>query len=172
MTQQNAALVEEASAASQSMAGQAKALHQMMEPYQVTAEAANNVAAIAAAAETLRLASAGPVGAPANAERRATGRPSSASETKTAPPARNRPLKTAAANGNDSEWKEFDRERPGRHQTPVFGMLVQGSAGASAPPLQQLDGNIVRRAHESHAVPSRGGRLIVTPCFISRSHAA
>jgi methyl-accepting chemotaxis protein len=108
MTQQNAALVEEASAASQSMAGQAKALHQMMEPYQVTAEAANNAAAaIAAAAETLRLASAGPVSAPANAERRATGRPWSASETKTAPPARNRPLKTAAANGNDSEWKEF-----------------------------------------------------------------
>ena len=108
MTQQNAALVEEASAASQSMAGQAKALHQMMAPYQVTAEAANNAAAaIAAAAESLRLTFAGPVSAPANAERRATGRPWSASETKATLPARSRPLKTAVANGNDSEWKEF-----------------------------------------------------------------
>ena len=106
MTQQNAALVEEASAASQSMAGQAKALHQMMAPYQVTPEAANDAAAaIAAATEMLRLTSAGPLGAAASAERRAASRPWSASETKAAPA--RRPLKTAVANSDDSEWKEF-----------------------------------------------------------------
>ncbi|HXZ59953.1 MAG TPA: methyl-accepting chemotaxis protein [Steroidobacteraceae bacterium] len=51
MTQQNAALVEQASAASQSMADQAKALNQMMERYQVSAQAA---AAAAAQASTRR----------------------------------------------------------------------------------------------------------------------
>jgi methyl-accepting chemotaxis protein len=40
MTQQNASLVEQASAASQSMADQAKGLSQMMERYQVSAQAA------------------------------------------------------------------------------------------------------------------------------------
>jgi hypothetical protein len=80
----------------------------MMAPYQVTPEAANDAAAaIAAATEMLRLTSAGPFGPPASAERRATGRPWSASETKAAPAARSRPLKTAVANSDDSEWKEF-----------------------------------------------------------------
>jgi methyl-accepting chemotaxis protein len=50
MTQQNAALVEQASAASQSMAGQAKGLSEMMERYQVSAQAA----AAAAQAATRR----------------------------------------------------------------------------------------------------------------------
>ncbi len=108
MTQQNAALVEEASAASQSMAGQAKALNQMMRRYQVTEEAANNAAAaMAAAADTLRPESARAAGAQASPERRTNGRPWSASDAR-APAAHGaRPVKAAVTNGNDSEWKEF-----------------------------------------------------------------
>lgn len=55
MTQQNAALVEQASAASQSMADQTRGLSEMLERYQVSAQAA---AAAAAQASTRRSASA------------------------------------------------------------------------------------------------------------------
>jgi methyl-accepting chemotaxis protein len=106
MTQQNAALVEQASAASHSMAGQAKALHQMMAPYQVTEEAASHAAAaMAAAAETHRQTSGVAAGVQANRERRATDRPWSSSESKAA--SRTRQAKALQANGTDSEWKEF-----------------------------------------------------------------
>jgi methyl-accepting chemotaxis protein len=106
MTQQNAALVEEASAASQSMAGQAKALHQMMAPYQVTEEVAKNAAAaMAAAAETHRPALARAGTHAANTERRTTGRPWSSSESNSRRPSR--PTTASQANGTDNEWKEF-----------------------------------------------------------------
>jgi methyl-accepting chemotaxis protein len=105
MTQQNAALVEEASAASQSMAGQAKALHQMMAPYEVTDEFAKHAAAaMAASAETHRPAPARTDIHGANAERRAAGRPWSPNEAK---PPRRRRATTGSADGTDNEWKEF-----------------------------------------------------------------
>ncbi len=95
MTQQNAALVEQASAASQSMADQAKGLSQMMERYQVSAQAA---AAAAAQASTSRGTSAAkkaaaPAGAPA---------------ARSAAPVKavRKPAAKAATGGND-DWTEF-----------------------------------------------------------------
>src|ERR1700722_434066 len=41
------------------------------------------------------------------------------------------------------------------YQEPMLGMLVHGSAGGSAPGLQQLDGDAVRRADEGHAAVTR-----------------
>jgi methyl-accepting chemotaxis protein len=105
MTQQNAALVEEASAASQSMAGQARALHQMMAPYQVTDEFSKHAAAaMAASAETHRPVPARTDIHGAHAERRAAGRPWSPNEAK---PPRRRRATTRSADGTDNEWKEF-----------------------------------------------------------------
>ncbi|MFL6605249.1 MAG: methyl-accepting chemotaxis protein [Steroidobacteraceae bacterium] len=101
MTQQNAALVEQATAASQSMADQARDLSKMMDRYQV-GEAA-------AAARTSRPE---PVQA-ARPERRAAGRPfsgkprvaakSTTAEPSEAPATRRK----AAANGGDADWREF-----------------------------------------------------------------
>jgi methyl-accepting chemotaxis protein len=95
MTQQNAALVEQASAASQSMADQAKALNQMMERYRVSAQAA---AAAAAQANIRRGAGVKPAAAPALAATpsQAAARPVPVKAAKT-------PAKAAA--GDD--WTEF-----------------------------------------------------------------
>jgi len=95
MTQQNAALVEQASAASHSMADQAKSLNQMMERYQVSAEAA---AAAAAQASNRRSAGAATKTAAAAA----------APAARAAAPARAaaKPAVKAAAGGSD-DWTEF-----------------------------------------------------------------
>jgi hypothetical protein len=42
-----------------------------------------------------------------------------------------------------------------RYQAPVLGIVAQGSAGARAAPLQQLDRDVVGRAHEGHAAVAR-----------------
>ena len=94
MTQQNAALVEQASAASQSMADQAKGLSQMMERYQVSAQAA---AAAAAQAATRRGTGAAKQAAPAAAPQGSR----SAAPVK----AVRKPAAKVAAAGDD--WTEF-----------------------------------------------------------------
>jgi methyl-accepting chemotaxis protein len=88
-TQQNAALVEEAAAASQAIVEQAQALGAMIARYDVgdTRAAATRSASPAA---------------PVRVERRAATRPWSNPAAKTAPPA-----PKAANSGNDSEWNEF-----------------------------------------------------------------
>jgi len=111
MTQQNAALVEQASAASQSMASQAKGLNEMMARYEVSREAvAAAMAAMARVEEEDQASDRRPVraasGAAAKRERRLAGRPWQSGE-KPAVPLRSRVPKAAVANGNDSEWKEF-----------------------------------------------------------------
>ena len=106
MTQQNAALVEEASAASQSMAGQAKALNDMMDRFEVSPEAAQAAAAAMAAASSERPAAAKPAAAKAAppAERRRPQRPWTKGDAPTAAPK----ARAAVVNGSDdSEWKEF-----------------------------------------------------------------
>jgi methyl-accepting chemotaxis protein len=92
-TQQNAALVEEASAASQAIVEQAQALNGMIDRYNVGDEAVSRPAAKAS---------------PAIAERRSTARPwanrapaASAAKTAVGAPARK------AAGGDNTEWKEF-----------------------------------------------------------------
>ncbi len=116
MTQQNAALVEEASAASQSMAGQANTLMEMLSRYQVTQEAAAAAAAAMASAgqDAPRHQQAKPArsgaasAAPANgAERRGGARPWSAKDKAAPAAAKPRVARDAVANGADTEWQEF-----------------------------------------------------------------
>jgi len=102
MTQQNAALVEEATAASQSMAEQASELNTLMERYRI-ADGGQVPAPVAAAPERAverrkasrpwseRGAKPAKAAAPAAAEQ---------ASAKAPPPAR-------VANGGDTEWKDF-----------------------------------------------------------------
>jgi methyl-accepting chemotaxis protein len=92
LTQQNAALVEQASAASQAMAEQARDLNSSMARYQVNSQTSGS-ASEAAASMTA-------------ADRRKTGRPWTASPAAAAkaPAVRS---SSRQANGDDTEWKEF-----------------------------------------------------------------
>jgi methyl-accepting chemotaxis protein len=104
MTQQNAALVEQASAASTSVAGQATALNDMMGRYKVSKEAAAAaLTAMYAKEESSKQASKQASNAKKadTGERRTPARP----WTKGAGEARVSMQRTA--NGSDSEWKEF-----------------------------------------------------------------
>jgi methyl-accepting chemotaxis protein len=102
MTQQNAALVEQATAASQSMADQARDLTKMMERYQVGESSAAGSSASQPVAAS-RVAS--------QLERRSPNRPflgkagarAASVESHEAPMARPK----AAANGGDADWREL-----------------------------------------------------------------
>jgi hypothetical protein len=58
------------------------------------------------------------------------------------------------------------------YQCPVFGIELQGSAGGLASPF--CNSSIECRSGErtKAIMPSRGGRLMVTPIFIRRSQVA
>ena len=112
MTQQNAALVEEATAASQSMADQARDLNQMMGRYRV---AEGQVVAAQAPASSPRPAASAKTST-ARTERRSTARPWTGKATKPAA----RPVaatpsaadsgsqkKAAAGASDDNDWQEF-----------------------------------------------------------------
>ena len=58
------------------------------------------------------------------------------------------------------------------YQTPVFGIDAQGSAGALASPFCSSSIEMFSGDRTNAIVPSRGGRLMVTPAFISFSHVA
>ena len=90
MTQQNAALVEEATAASKSMADQSQALSDVMSKFEVASPPAS-------------VRSAAPVRAPARAPIRKPIKPL-IKHKPTAAPAAARPK---AAVGDDSAWKQF-----------------------------------------------------------------
>ncbi|MGO9995003.1 MAG: methyl-accepting chemotaxis protein [Steroidobacteraceae bacterium] len=110
VTQQNAALVEEATAASQSLAEQATNLSEMMERYQVSAEvvatARASMHAVGAVPPTTDKR--GSAATPAKDERRAPGRPWHGAEKKRvqASPAR-LSEKSGSATGTDPDWKQF-----------------------------------------------------------------
>ena len=106
MTQQNAALVEQATAASQSMADQARDLTVMMEKYQID-ESGSGVPMTRAQAAPRALAQPIP-------ERRSTNRPFTGKPAAAKPPvSRSQPAAgpvarpMAIANGNDADWREF-----------------------------------------------------------------
>ena len=108
LTQQNAALVEEASAASQSMADQARALNETMSRYEVSSDsgAARTVAPAA------RLSQQAPAAERRSPSRAWSAAPAPAAAATKAPPARLRaaPPKAPAlkATGtDDASWKEF-----------------------------------------------------------------
>jgi methyl-accepting chemotaxis protein len=108
LTQQNAALVEEGTAASQAMAGQVRGLNDMLERYRVTEQMATATAPATRRAEPAKAAAAS-----GRVERRSAARPWSnknpgrAAATK--PAAEAAAPRKARANGNDTdtEWKEF-----------------------------------------------------------------
>jgi methyl-accepting chemotaxis protein len=108
MTQQNAALVEEASASSQSVANQATALNAMMSRYKVSKEAAAAVTAMNASAASQRASKPStlpPSRWPASKqERRTAPRPWTHGAAK-APVSR--AAGAAVANARDSDWAEF-----------------------------------------------------------------
>jgi methyl-accepting chemotaxis protein len=100
VTQQNAALVEEASAAAQALTEQASNLSQLIARYRVGEGAADNMPRVAAARRPA------PVAASASAERRATNRPFAAKKRPVAMPAAPAPAARATA-GGDEQWKDF-----------------------------------------------------------------
>jgi methyl-accepting chemotaxis protein len=111
LTQQNAALVEQATAASQAMAEQVRGLNEMLARYRITEAAFNSANAVAGAAVTTRADS------PVRAERRGATRPWVGKAVKPAAaglgtaeaalsPAR-KAVATATGNGADTDWREF-----------------------------------------------------------------
>src|SRR6201999_1603706 len=102
MTQQNAALVEQATAASQSMAGQARDLTVMMEKYQVK-DSGMSVARASAppAAAKATPERRGPIPPLADEPTPATPRAAAVKQEVPVAPSR------ALANGNDADWREF-----------------------------------------------------------------
>ncbi len=58
------------------------------------------------------------------------------------------------------------------YQAPTFGMLCHGSCGGSAAPFCSSSTEMLSGERTNAMRPSRGGRLIVTPCSISRRQAA
>jgi len=97
LTQQNAALVEQASAASQAMAEQARDLNSSMARYQVNTSTDSSAADSAVPAAPLQTA----------ADRRKAGRPWVAGKTAGPAAAKPRASTRAAVGAEDTEWKEF-----------------------------------------------------------------
>ena len=58
------------------------------------------------------------------------------------------------------------------HHLPVFGIDSQGSFGGSAVPFCKSSIDCLSGERTKAIMPSRGGRLMVTPACISRSHSA
>ena len=102
LTQQNAALVEQASAASQTMAEQARGLNDSMQRFRVksTGAAATTPSDEGAATPARSAASQSAI------ERRKAGRPWSGPKNEAAAPVRKLAAGNAAA-GDESDWKEF-----------------------------------------------------------------
>ncbi|HTV52325.1 MAG TPA: methyl-accepting chemotaxis protein [Steroidobacteraceae bacterium] len=105
LTQQNAALVEQATAASQAMAQQAGELNEMMRRYRLEDGIDARVAGGRSAGGESAVRG-------SRAERRAPSRPWSAARKRSASaaagePAPTEPRRAAGSNGGDSEWQEF-----------------------------------------------------------------
>jgi len=60
----------------------------------------------------------------------------------------------------------------GAHQCPVFGIDAQGSFGGSGLPFCRISIDCLSGERTKAMLPSRGGRLMVTPPFISFSQVA
>src|SRR5450755_346514 len=58
------------------------------------------------------------------------------------------------------------------HHLPVLGIDFHGSAGGRGLPFCKISIEISSGERTKAMFPSRGGRLIVTPAFISCSHSA
>ena len=59
------------------------------------------------------------------------------------------------------------RRQRARHQTPVFGIETQGSAGGRGAPFWRSSIEMLSGVRTNAILPSRGGRLMVTPASMS-----
>src|SRR5262249_944766 len=109
MTQQNAALVEQATAASQSMADQARDLNQMMNRYRIDESAAAGWVSSPNQRANVAMATGAPLKTTPRAERRSANRPWSKAPAKAAVAETVEAPKKAAvgAASSDSDWQEF-----------------------------------------------------------------
>ena len=114
LTQQNAALVEEATAASQAMAQQVRGLNDMLERYRVAEQMAGAVAATTRRAEPAPASAQSPRGDRRGGSRPWSSRGQAAGAAAGAANATPKTAQTAArANGTnatdkgDTEWREF-----------------------------------------------------------------
>src|ERR1051325_431210 len=64
------------------------------------------------------------------------------------------------------------RSKRPRHHLPVFFIEDHGSFGGRAAPFCNSSIECLSGERTNAMVPSRGGRLMVTPAFCSRSHSA
>jgi hypothetical protein len=58
------------------------------------------------------------------------------------------------------------------YHLPVLGIDFHGSCGGKAVPFCKSSIECLSGERTKAITPSRGGRLIVTPAFIKRSHVA
>jgi hypothetical protein len=58
------------------------------------------------------------------------------------------------------------------YHTPVFDIVAHGSADGNDPPFWISSIEMLSGVRMKAIWPSRGGRLMVTPAFISFSHVA
>ena len=113
LTQQNAALVEQATASSQAMADQARELNEMMSRYSVAGEVGTGRSGSRAASSHAETASGSADGAATAADRRSKARPwakrnaAAGLPAAAAAPAPAPRKQAAAASGSDSDWQEF-----------------------------------------------------------------
>ena len=70
----------------------------------------------------------------------------------------------------DAPLPVVNRKPP--HHTPVFGIEAQGSAGAFASPRWRSSIEMLSGERTNAMLPSRGGRLMVTPAAISLRQVA
>lgn len=64
------------------------------------------------------------------------------------------------------------RDDGGDYQCPVFFIEAQGSWGGNASPFWRSSIECLSGERTKAMTPSRGGRLMVTPAFISRSQVS
>ena len=64
------------------------------------------------------------------------------------------------------------RQASDGYHFPVFGIDFHGSCGGLAAPFCRISMECLSGERTKAMTPSRGGRLIATPAFMSRSHVA
>jgi hypothetical protein len=88
--------------------------------------------------------------------------------------ARRRARRPRRRRGRGATYREdcVGRQPGTVHQCPVLGIDIHGSLGASAAPFCKSSIECLSGERTKAITPSRGGRLMVTPVFISLSQIA
>src|SRR5690606_13135341 len=82
------------------------------------------------------------------------------------------PFAAGAARYKELRSERQATERAGIHHFPVFGIDFHGSAGGKGSPFCSSSTDWRSGERTKAMTPSRGGRLMVTPAFISCSHVS